>query len=497
MRSFNALGLAVVIAVVVHAGDQPPAITVHEVTTPANAHSLGASMTTGPDGTVWLSWIEPAANASVHAARIASFDSGSSTWSVPHTIVADASVAPSSDDFPQVAVDGAGVLFVVWTDGRGGARFSTSRDRGVTWTKPQPWSTRKAEVEKFSLTRLAGGRVLAAWLDNRASKPGAEVQQLFARVINGVDESDELVDASVCDCCPTSLAAFIDGGALLAYRGRTAGEVRDIAAARFKEGRWQAPRVISHDDWRIAACPVNGPRIATDGSRVAAAWFTAAGNEPRVLASYSPDAGARWLMPLRVDRGRPVGHVETALLRDGAFLVIWVETDGSLWLRRISPEYTLSDPIELAGAGVASSRSVPRASLLRDYAGGHTSATLLVGYTRAREPAGVHTVAVQIPEGDLFEAERNCNCAPTLEQLTGFPIRGTFTALDAKEHSAQVRHGEVPGVFDAGTRVFAIAPAEFAPLHAGRAFLGRVEWRNGAWHLFDIRLLAEPAKALR
>ncbi len=494
MRLFEVLGIAVAIVAVAHAADEPPVISVHEVATPAHAHSLGASMTTGPDGTVWLSWIEPAANTSAHAARIASFDLRSSSWSAAHTIVADASVTPSSDDFPQVAVDGAGILFAVWTDGHGGARFSTSRDRGITWKKPQPWSTGKADVEKFSLTRLAGGRILAAWLDNRASKPGAEVQQLFARVINGADESDELVDASVCDCCPTSLAAFIDGGALLAYRDRLAEEVRDIATARFKQGRWQSPQAVNHDDWRIAACPVNGPRIATDGSRVAAAWFTAADNEPRVLASYSPDAGARWVMPLRVDRGHAVGHVETALLRDGAVLVIWVEADGSVWLRRISPEYTMADPIKLAGAGVAATRGIPRAALLRDYAGGRTSATLLVAYTRAREAAGVRTLAVQIPEGDLFEAERNCNCAPTLEQLTGFPIRGTFTALDGKEHSAQVRHGEVPGVFDAGTHVFAIAPAEFATLQAGRAFLGRVEWRKGAWHLFDIRLLAEPAK---
>ena len=36
-----------------------------------------------------------------------------------------------------------------------------------------------------------------------------------------------------------------------------------------------------------------GPRLAADGPRMGAAWFTAADDEPRVLVSTSPDAGTR------------------------------------------------------------------------------------------------------------------------------------------------------------------------------------------------------------
>src|SRR5438132_941008 len=87
----------------------------------------------------------------------------------------------------------------------------------------------------------------------------------------------------------------------------------------------------------------------------------------------------RWvgLQPVRVDRGRPVGHVDTLLLHDGAVLVTWLESDGSLWLRRISPEFSNTDPVALAGPGTAATKCVPRVALLHDFAGGKSAAQLL------------------------------------------------------------------------------------------------------------------------
>ena len=481
-------------------------LSVHEIPAPANLHALSPTLSVAPDGAVWMAWVESgtgpvargntqpehAASPSVaNALRAARYDAELNRFTAAHTIVSDSAVAASPADCPQLVADAAGDLYSVWTDGHGGAWLSTSPDHGVTWKRPRPWSSGGNAVEKFSLVRLADGRVLAAWLDDRRRTTGGP-KALFTRIIGGPDASDRLVDDSVCDCCQTSLVAFLDDGALLAYRGRTAENVRDIDVARFKHGAWMPARVLNNDDWRITACPVNGPSLATDGSRVAASWFTAAGNEPRVLASFSPDAGARWLMPLRVDHGHPVGHVATVLLRDGAFVVVWMENDGSVWLRRISPDYAVTEPMQLAKPGEASVRSFPRAALARDYAGEHTTAVLLVAYTRAA--GGIRTVRIDVPEGDLVSAERNCNCAPTLRELEGFPIRGTPTALDASNHSVQARHGEVPGVFDPGMHVFAVDPEEFASLRPDRPFLGRVEWKAGAWHLFDVRLLAPPAK---
>jgi hypothetical protein len=303
-----------------------------------------------------------------------------------------------------------------------------------------------------------------------------------------------LVDPAVCDCCQTTLTAFPDGTALLAYRGRTEEEVRDIRVARFRGRAWDDPRPMCSDDWRIKACPVNGPQLASDGGRVAVAWFTAADNDPRVLASFSPDAGGRFLMPLRLSDTKPAGRVATLLLRDGAMLVTWVDVAGVLWLRRIDPDFSATTPIALTTAAQGRVLGFPRVALIRDYAGGNTPAELLVTFTAEGTPA-LRTLRVTVPEGELLQAEKNCDCAPTPEQLRGFSLRGVIQGGNTAAATLRIRHFEVPGIFPEGTREFRVAPAVLGlATQEGRQFLGRVEKRDGAWWLFDVRLIVGPPK---
>lgn len=497
------------LCVVARAADEArkPAIQLAEIASPAGPRALGASIAKAPDGTWWLSWVEAAntpapaatppsgehhhgasttADAAPHTLRFSRFDAATNTWTAARTIAVGHGVPTSSADFPQLAFEGNGRALALWPDGRGGAWFTHSTDRGATWTEPAPWMTDGTEVEKFSFATLADGRVLAAWLDGRAKKSGGKNQQLFARIV-GEKGPDLLIDPSVCDCCQTTLTAFPDGTALIAYRGRTEDEVRDIRVARFRGRAWDDPRPLNNDDWRIAACPINGPRLASDGGRVGVAWFTAADNDPRVLASFSPDAGGRFLQPLRMDGGKPAGHVDTLLLHDGAMLVTWIEGDGSAWLRRVTPDFTPGEPVRLAAAGTVPLNTVPRAALLRDYAGGETSALAVVAFA-SRD--ALRTVLVHVPEGALIEAEKNCDCAPSAEQLQGYPLQGTVAAAQGAAGMVRIRHLEVPGIFSAGTHDFKAAPEILAAAQPGRTFLGRIEKRDGTWWLFDVRLMA-------
>lgn len=509
MKPLAALVLLATCAVAAEPAQPAPQITATEITTPAGANALGASLTLAPDGTHWLSWVEagaplPAANAAVahhhHGAapaadappntlRFATYDAAAKKWSEARTIFRGHSVTTNAADFPLLAIDGRGHATALWTDGQGGALTSTSTDRGATWSPPATWTTESMVVEKFSLATLSDGRVLAAWLDGRGIKAGGKTQQLYARIL-GEKGPDLLVDPSVCECCQTTLTAFLDGTALVAYRGRTEQEVRDIRTSRFDGRAWSAPRPLNHDEWQILACPINGPRLASDGGRVAAAWFTGAANASRVLASYSPDAGTRFLLPLTIARGKPVGHVDIAILHDGAMLVTWVEGDGSFWLRRVTPDFTLSPPVVLAPAGTVSLKTNPRLSLLRDYAGGSEPAQLLV--TFATDTA-LRTLLVSIPEGDLLVAEKNCDCAPTADQLQGFPMRGQIVEILPDTSAVRVRHSDLPGIFPSGTRDFKVTPETLAAVVPGRQFLGRIERRDGTWRLFDLRLIAAPA----
>ena len=434
-----ALGLWPGVAAARAADEKPaPPVQREEIASPAAPGAAGASLARAPDGTTWLSWVEPGPEGE-NALRFATFDLAAKKWDAPGTIARGPSVTTSSADFPQLALGPRGEAVALWTDGRGGAMVSSSHDRGARWNAPGPFTRESGEVEKFSLAVLADGRVLVAWLDGRGKKAGGKMEQLYARIL-GASEPDTLLDPSVCDCCQTTLTAFLDGGALLAYRARTDEEVRDIRTVRFRGRSWDAPRPLSNDQWRINGCPINGPRLASDGGRVAAAGFTGADRDPRVLASYSPDAGIRFLMPLRVDRGRPIGHVDTLIMHDSALLVTWTEDDGSVWLRRISPDFTTNEPVGLAPAGTVSAQTVPRVALVRDYAGGKTAAQLIAVFASREKTATLHTVLVSVPEGELVEAEKNCDCAPTAEQLQGFSMRGGIAMIDRDAVTLSVRH---------------------------------------------------------
>lgn len=149
-------------------------------------------------------------------------------------------------------------------------------------------------------------------------------------VANGADRADGAIgddvelDARVCECCPTTAVATTHG-ALIAYRDRSDDEVRDIGVLRFADGRWHGPAFVHADRWKINACPVNGPALAASGDRVALAWFTAEGDEPRVNVAFSRDAGKSWGAPIRVDEAGSLGRVDSAMLDDGRAVVLWME----------------------------------------------------------------------------------------------------------------------------------------------------------------------------
>jgi hypothetical protein len=497
------LALAFILpAVALHAADTP-AITATPLAAPAHANAIGASVTSAPDGTLWLTWLEK--NGAVTALRFATLAPAASAWSPAGTIASSADIFVSGSNFPTLTVGPQGRAVALWSvsnpvdpkappaaHSHHGAGYhawvARTEDGGKTWTPGAPLTRESDVVEFASLTTLADGRVLAAWLDGREKKHGRKVQQLFARIV-GEAGPDTLVDPSVCDCCHTSLSAFPDGSALLAYRGRTADEIRDIRVTRFQAGRWDESRAVHRDGWKIAGCPVNGPQLASDGGRVVSAWFTAANNEPRVLVALSPDAGDRFLSPLTLNSTKTAGRVATTLLHDGAMLATSVDTDGALWLRRINPDFNLTEPVRLTTPETGRIKGFPRLALRRDFSGGKTPAQLVVALVRETDSA-LQTLLVNIPEGDLLEAERNCDCSTAEDELLGFSIRGIVTAAPAGGRAVRVQHAVLPGMFAAGEREFALADSVRLDADAaGHPFVGRVRRHENGWQLFSVRLL--------
>lgn len=471
---------------------------VTEVSSPAGRGALGSSFTKAPDGTVWLGWVEPAGE-NARALLFSTLDLATRKWRAPQTVFRGPEVVATSAECPALAVGPDGHAAAVWSNGHGSAFFRRSLDNGKTWTPVAPLTRESDQVEKLSLVALPDGAMMAAWLDGRGAKTGAKIQQLFARVID--EEADRLVDARVCDCCQTSLTAFPDGTVLLAYRGRTEEEFRDIMVASYLEGQWDPRHANTHDRWKIAGCPINGPRLASDGPRVAKAWFTAADEEPRVLVATSPDAGGIYTRATRADLGHPLGRVDTVLLHDGTQLVTWIEktvgqdghAGGAIYLRRYGPSGATHPPVRLAALSEPQAAGFPRLAVAKDFDA--TPAQLVVTFNRAGESSGLATLLVTMPDEDvLADADSSCSCAAArTEALRGFAIRGQLREISHETGMATVHHNAVPGVFRAGEHEFKISTEAAGALKAPAEILGRVEKRDGAWWLFDVRQLGQPA----
>lgn len=338
MRFQRNMLLAAAIPLLVSAAPRqdPPLGTLRMMSVPAAPGSAEPNLSIGVDRTVYMSWIEPAAD-SAHALRYATL--GRVGFSAPATIAQGAKGEwfVNWADFPSVIATSSNRLYAHWLQRNGasryayGVRIARSENGGKTWSAGVTPHRDASESEHGFVSMFRqGNSVGVVWLDGRkhaTAKNEAEAEMsLRYTTLNARGElgPDVEIDGRVCDCCQTS-AALTARGPVVAFRDRSANEVRDIAVSRYEKGRWSAPRTVHRDNWSIAACPVNGPAISALNNSVAIAWFTGANDQARVNVAFSRDAGDRFAAPIRVDDGNPAGRVDVHYAGDNSALVSWIE----------------------------------------------------------------------------------------------------------------------------------------------------------------------------
>jgi len=209
------------------------------------------------------------------------------------------------------------------------------------------------------------------WLDGRRYAPDADgnppTQEMTLRSrwasSDGEPGPEILVDARVCDCCQTDVAVTTDGPVVV-YRNRTEDEVRDVYIARWIDGAWGEGTPVHDDGWVIGGCPVNGPAVDARGRDVAVAWFTGAGEVPKVMVAFSRDGGATFDPPARIDAGDPSGRVDLRLLPDGGAAVSWLERTGGdaaeLRVARVAPDGSVGPATVVGRSSSARASGFPR-----------------------------------------------------------------------------------------------------------------------------------------
>jgi hypothetical protein len=336
-----------------------------ELPVSASEGSAEPNLAKGPDGTIVLSWLEPSGEKSRLRFSILE-DSG---WSAASTVAEGDHWFVNWADFPSVAPVSESLWAAHWLSKKPGGPYSydvsvsISRDGGMNWSEAiTPHRDNTATEHGFvSLFPWQEG-VGLVWLDGRnsagaemghahsakqnehgESEPAGTGMTLRSAVITagGEIKSETEMDPLVCDCCQTDVA-ITRQGPVAVYRNRDESEIRDIYIARAVDGIWQAGHAVHQDGWKVSGCPVNGPAIAAAADTVVVAWFTMAGDIPRVRFARSENGGRSFSQALNIAEQTPGGRVDVALLDNGNAAISWLDeaADGGdvLRIRIIHPD---------------------------------------------------------------------------------------------------------------------------------------------------------------
>jgi hypothetical protein len=374
------LGVLAVLAMAVAACNRTPpdtasTLTLDALPSPAQGASSGPQLTTAGDRAI-LSWIE-SANFRGTLKIAERTDAG---WSEPRVVASGQDLLVNAADVPSVAALTDGTLVAQWLQASGpdpeayNLHLSWSRDAGETWSpaeRPHHDGTR-TQHGFASLFQPPAGGIGVVWLDGRAMDPekaegagGSMALWAAGFDADGKQSGETPIDERVCDCCQTSAAATSDG-VIVAYRGRTADEVRDILVTRLVQGRWTPPTMVHRDNWNINGCPVNGPAVSARGRDVAVAWFTGASGEGRTFVAFSNDGGLTFDDPIRVDDAVSEGQVDVELLADKAAVISWSEfadRRSQFRVRRVEPSGSRSRSVTIADL---SGNHYPRLAAIRN-----------------------------------------------------------------------------------------------------------------------------------
>lgn len=336
--------LSLIAALTVAVGADPKATgtwlsAVEPLASPA-AEASGQPQLSVRDDRLLVSWIERSGD----RATLKFAERTDTGWSEARTVATGADWFVNWADVPSVVRLADDTLAAHWLQKSGpgpyayDVRLAFSSDSGRTWSAPvSPHHDGTRTEHGFASLFQAPGRAGLGliWLDGRAMRavgpddPAAmDMGAMSVRGAvfdrTGAQQSETLIDDRVCECCPTA-AAVTSEGPIVAFRNRTEDEIRDIYVSRLADGRWTLPVPVHRDNWRIAACPVNGPALSANGRDVVIAWFTAAGNQGHVFAAFSSDAGRTFGSPIRIDDVGALGRVDVDLLPDGSAAVGWIE----------------------------------------------------------------------------------------------------------------------------------------------------------------------------
>lgn len=354
-------------------------LSVVQSVSPASSRSATPYLFTDKNNTTYLSWTEK--TDSMNLFKYAKLESGA--WTTSSLITSGNTWFVNWADYPMIVADGSDNLIAHLLNKNGESTYAydvkmfASDDGGESWENSFVLHDdgKQAEHGFVSLVPF-GENIFVAWLDGRNTVTegmapmgtgmqgheghGQGAMSLRGAVMdyqgNKIEEWE--LDNKTCDCCQTS-AAITSNGPVVVYRDRSDEEIRDMSIVRLVNGTWTKPKTIFPDNWKIAGCPVNGPRADAIGNSLTIAWFGMVDEQSQVKIIFSQDGGGTFDEPIRIDEGKAIGRVDVVMLDADNAMVSWMEgTD--IKAVKVNRNGTKESPIVIATSSESRSSGFPQ-----------------------------------------------------------------------------------------------------------------------------------------
>ena len=329
------------------------------------------NLVTAGDGydRLWRAWVFDG------RLRVAGSADGGQTFGPPQLVSAPGeAVVTAGENRPALHVSADGGVVVVYStpQDRFGSRLrlSASADGGRHFSAPVTVNGgRLGAGHAYAVPGLGpDGRAFVAWLDTGdggadtagGAKPRGS-SLFFSEIdpVSGGTPTNTLLARPTCECCRLSLAVDTDGRPVVAGRFLFSG-ARDIGLV--KAGPGGGLRRATDDDWRIDACPHQGPSLSIDRGaqtpgRYHLSWFTAGARRQGLFYAYSDDQGRTFSAPVPV--GGPAARQAEVRAMNGRVALAWLEpaAENDALAHAPGPRLTAPRRTERSGMELAATAS--------------------------------------------------------------------------------------------------------------------------------------------
>lgn len=362
--------LLIVVLSACKGNEKQASVVINLMESPTQSPSGEPYLFSDDDNNTYLSWIEVSEGKNfLKFSKLVN-----EKWSEARVIRSGENWFVNWADYPLIAANGKQLMaHYLSKSGEGTFAYdvmlTTSQDEGDTWNEPKPVHDDAKQAEHGFVSILPyGENFLVVWLDGRNTvMEGMENHeghhgQMSIRAavvdIHGVKSNEWELDNRTCDCCQTA-AALTENGPVIIYRDRSDEEIRDMSIVRFVDGQWTDPKTVYADNWKIAGCPVNGPRVDALRNNLAIAWFTSPEGNASVNVIFSSDGGDTFGESIKLDEGKAIGRVDVLMLDNDNAMVSWME-GAEIKAVKVNRDGTKGSSINIASTSDARSSGFPQ-----------------------------------------------------------------------------------------------------------------------------------------